>query len=669
MGQYQYDDTGAIFNYFLLAILSIALIPTTYSAFSKLLTGSISKEKKSALSPKDCPCAPCSSKKKKLDALKKPKSALPLKWVMLFLGWALFVFVGYQVYITPSVETGLWDPYTILGVDPAAGQAEIKAAFRKLSLRYHPDKVPESEKEEAAAIFIEISKAHTVLTDDEARKTFDEFGHPDGKQAMSLGIALPKWLVDTKNNLLVLFIYGSVFGVALPFYVARWWYSAKSVSGVKIQHATMGRFYKELKDSTPFRGLVDLVSKSNELLTTIPYRKPEAAELEKIGDQVNEEIQKIGDKFDPRKKVTTLEAAISRKIQVLLLAHLLRVPVTNETLRGEQDLIIEKAAHVTQGLLQIAAARFWLTTALNAIDLRQMIVQGTLLQKSPLSQLPHMTPELVKQVSTKKRPIQTIRQLVELSEEDLDEVLKGLTPDQRKETLTIAEQYPILRVRKAHLSVIGEPAITPSAIVTLVVKVELITVQELRRERAEGHKPLDDTPEPEPKKAAWFDKKESVVPPAHAPYFPVDRPQVWWVMLADRSANRLIVLGKVTDLGPPGSPEATVRLQFQAPPRAGEWNFHVFIKSDSVLGCDGIVPVKLVVQEPSPDADDVIEDDISEPDEDTIAGQMQAIRSGKALGGGSGGAPKKKEKVSRADNEDSSDSDDGSEGEYEDESD
>ncbi|KAJ1552806.1 secretory subunit, partial [Cladochytrium tenue] len=486
---------------------------------------------------------------------------------------------------------------------------------------------------------VQINKAYKVLTDDEARKIFDEFGHPDGKQAMSLGIALPKWLVEAQNNLLVLFVYGSVFGIGLPVYVARWWYNAKTASGNKIQHATMAKFYKELKDITPFRGMVDLVCRANEIVTAIPYRKSETAELEKIGEQVAAELAKLGDKFDPKKKVTTLEAAVTRKVTTLLLAHLTRVPVTDAALAEEQSIIIEKTAFVAPGLLQIASARFWLKAALNAIDLRQ-------------------------------RQISTIRQLLELSPEEQNEVLKPLTEEQREETLSVAEQYPLLRVRKMHLSVIGEDAITPGSIVTLVVKIELITVAELRRERVEGHLPLEEGPEEEPKKAVWFDRQReaaaaaALTAPAHAPAFPSDRTPAWWVLLGDPTAGRLICLGKVSDLGQPGAPARTARLQFQAPPRPGEWNFQVFVKSDSCLGCDATVPVHLTVAQPPPpvaDADD--DDDISEPDEDTIAGQMQALRTGRPLGGGGGGGG---QRGPRGENDDSSDSDDGS---YEEEED
>ena len=49
--------------------------------------------------------------------------------------------------------------YEILGVSPNATQEEIKEAYRKLVLKYHPDKVPPEKKKEAEEKFKEISEA------------------------------------------------------------------------------------------------------------------------------------------------------------------------------------------------------------------------------------------------------------------------------------------------------------------------------------------------------------------------------------------------------------------------------------------------------------------------------------------------------------------------------
>lgn len=80
------------------------------------------------------------------------------------------------------------DPYEILGVSKDASQDEIKKAFRKLSLKWHPDKQvgkPEKEVKEAEERFKEINAANEVLSDPEKRAQYDqfkEFGGMGGRQ-------------------------------------------------------------------------------------------------------------------------------------------------------------------------------------------------------------------------------------------------------------------------------------------------------------------------------------------------------------------------------------------------------------------------------------------------------------------------------------------------------
>jgi len=66
------------------------------------------------------------------------------------------------------------DYYDILGVERNADKSDIKKAYRKLALKYHPDKNPTKEAEER---FKEVSEAYAVLSDDEKRSMYDKYGH------------------------------------------------------------------------------------------------------------------------------------------------------------------------------------------------------------------------------------------------------------------------------------------------------------------------------------------------------------------------------------------------------------------------------------------------------------------------------------------------------------
>ena len=67
------------------------------------------------------------------------------------------------------------DYYEVLGVNKNASDDEIKKAFRKLAIKYHPDKNPGNK--EAEAKFKEANEAYSVLSDKTKRQRYDQFGH------------------------------------------------------------------------------------------------------------------------------------------------------------------------------------------------------------------------------------------------------------------------------------------------------------------------------------------------------------------------------------------------------------------------------------------------------------------------------------------------------------
>lgn len=72
------------------------------------------------------------------------------------------------------------DYYEVLGIDKNASESEIKKAYRKMAMQYHPDKVAnesDKEKEEAEHRFKEINDAYQVLSDKQKKEQYDRFGH------------------------------------------------------------------------------------------------------------------------------------------------------------------------------------------------------------------------------------------------------------------------------------------------------------------------------------------------------------------------------------------------------------------------------------------------------------------------------------------------------------
>ena len=107
---------------------------------------------------------------------------------------------------------GKRDYYDILGVARGASEQEIKSAYRKLALQYHPDRNPGNG--EAEEKFKEAAEAYSVLSDAQKRANYDRFGHAGVGSAAGAGFGGfdPNVFADFSDILGDIFGFGDLFG-------------------------------------------------------------------------------------------------------------------------------------------------------------------------------------------------------------------------------------------------------------------------------------------------------------------------------------------------------------------------------------------------------------------------------------------------------------------------
>jgi molecular chaperone DnaJ len=102
------------------------------------------------------------------------------------------------------------DYYEVLGVDKTASQEDIKRAYRRLAMKYHPDKNPDNK--EAEAKFKECAEAYEVLSDPEKKQRYDQFGH-DGLRGYGVRDYQHMNWQDIGSIFEDIFGFGDIFGM------------------------------------------------------------------------------------------------------------------------------------------------------------------------------------------------------------------------------------------------------------------------------------------------------------------------------------------------------------------------------------------------------------------------------------------------------------------------
>lgn len=369
-------------------------------------------------------------------------------------------FMAYLIHVTARHVPQIWNPYDILGISESATEKQINSHYKKMALKFHPDKIrPDVSKNETIEMlnerFVELSKAYKALTDEEVRNNFIQYGHPDGKQSFSIGIALPKFIVSDGNGKYVILVYGLLLGVLLPYLVGSWWYGTQAVSKEGVLINSANNLFREYPTDHSAVTEGDVL---HALSTGVEFQNAFK------GDRADAGLSRIESCIDPhlsasdRSKLEDLDGS-RRKALALLWAYLLRIKLNDPVLDEAKYEVAPIARALNNSFTAIALAFGFTSPILASYHTAQHLIQAIPPHASPLLQLPHFTAEVADAAKAGAKTHLSLQQFMQLPETQRRSLVVGkglLTEGQYKTAVDVARKIPHFNVAKAFFKVVGE---------------------------------------------------------------------------------------------------------------------------------------------------------------------------------------------------------------------
>jgi len=244
------------------------------------------------------------------------------------------------------------------------------------------------------------------------------------------------------------------------------------------------------------------------------------------------------------------------KAHLLLQAHFSHLELPISDFITDTKSVLDQAVRIIQAMVDVAADGGWLFTALNTMNLLQMVIQGQWHTDSTLLILPHITDSIVKHLNSKK--IETLAELIVLDPRKIRELLPQLNEKKLKEVLNTISMIPSIDV-EFHLN---EQETGPGE--ELVIRIELF--RKSRTTQSTG---------------------------AFTPRFPKRKDEGYWLFVGNTNTGELLALRRVNF----ADKKLVTSLSFEVPKKEDEYQFCLYVISDCYLGLDQQYNVKFRVSQ------------------------------------------------------------------------
>jgi pre-mRNA-splicing helicase BRR2 len=299
-----------------------------------------------------------------------------------------------------------------------------------------------------------------------------------------------------------------------------------------INYTTIELFSMSLKAKTKISGLIEIVAAATEF-AELEIRHGEDILLKNLSSKLPlGRSLGSGTKFnDPHVKTN-----------ILLQAHLSRIQLSAE-LQQDTESVVVKAVRLTQACVDVLSSNGWLSPAIAAMELSQMMTQAMWNKDSYLKQLPHFTSETIQRCKGNEPPVEAVFDIMEL-EDDVRDKLLEMNQDQMADVARFCNRYPNIELE---YDVVNAKDLSSGKPVQIEVRLE---------------------------------REDEITGPVIAPFFPTKREEGWWVIIGDPKNNSLLSIKRLTL-----QQKAKFLLDFIAP-KPGRYSYVLYYMSDSYLGCD-----------------------------------------------------------------------------------
>lgn len=326
-----------------------------------------------------------------------------------------------------------------------------------------------------------------------------------------------------------------------------------------ISYITMQTFLLSLSSRTKLKGILEIVTSATEF-ETIQIRRHEDSLLRKIYDRV------------PVKMAQPSFESPHFKAFVLLQAHFSRMQLPIDLVK-DQEIILTKVLGLLSATVDVLSSDGHIN-AMNAMEMSQMVVQGMWDRDSPLKQIPHFTPDVIKAANANGYVLSSTDKLKHAnissySVKDIFEFMEAMDPSENPNYEKLVKHLGLSQ------SQLGQAAnFTNSKYPNIDLDFELedaeeITAGEPAYIKVKITRDVDDE-----------DESTEVDTTVHAPFYPAKKMENWWLVVGEESSKTLLAIKRIT-IGR----SLSLKLEYTVP-TPGSHDLKLFLMSDSYVGVD-----------------------------------------------------------------------------------